>query len=86
MAYSQRRGGGNSSGSSQGNRQNSNKPKSDYAFQTGLFQPKKEGVKRIAEVFLKEAVTIPAGSYLHLYENDKEGGPVFSLAVSQPAK
>lgn len=57
-------------------------------FSTGLFSPTKEGVKAIGSVQVKEAITIPAGSYINLYENDKapaNGGvaPAFRLQVTE---
>lgn len=54
-------------------------------FRTGLFKPNKEGVKAIGSVQVKEDVTIPAGSYLNLYENEKmtsEKSPAFNLTVT----
>jgi hypothetical protein len=55
-------------------------------FQTGLFAPNKEGVKSIGSVQVKEAITIPAGSYINLYENDKrksDASPIFNLSVTE---
>lgn len=51
-------------------------------FSTGLFAPR-EGSKSIATVQLKEAVTIPAGSYINMYEADSKGdkSPIFRLQV-----
>jgi hypothetical protein len=58
--------------------------KREVIFRTGLFAPTKEGVKAIGTVQVKEDVTIPAGSYLNLYESDKksEKSPAFSLSVT----
>lgn len=57
-----------------------------YIFQTGLFAPNKEGVKAIGNVQVKEDITIPAGSYLNLYEADQKTpgkGPVFRVTVTK---
>lgn len=58
--------------------------KREVIFRTGLFAPTKEGVKAIGTVQVKEDITIPAGSYLNLYESDKknEKSPAFSLSVT----
>lgn len=56
---------------------------------TGLFAPDREGSKAIATVKVKEAVTIPAGSYINLYENDKktsDKSPLFNIQVRQATK
>ena len=45
------------------------KPKTEALFTTGLW--KQEGKAAIGTVQVKETITIPAGSYLNLYENDK---------------
>ena len=58
--------------------------KREVIFRTGLFSPTREGVKAIGTVQVREDVTIPAGSYLNLYESDKKSdkSPAFSLAVT----
>lgn len=55
--------------------------KAETVFKTGLW--KKEGGKSLASVQVKEAITIPAGSYLNLFENDKKNdkGPDFTISV-----
>lgn len=58
------------------------KPTVAAIFSTGLFAPR-EGSKSIATVQLKEAVTLPAGSYINMYEAETkvEGKPIFRLQV-----
>lgn len=56
---------------------------------TGLFAPDREGSKALATVRVKEAVTIPAGSYINLYENQKktsDKSPLFNIQVRQATK
>lgn len=55
-------------------------------FTTGLFKPEKGAA--IGSVKTKEAVTIPAGSYINLYEveNKVEGKPVFRIQVREASK
>lgn len=56
---------------------------------TGLFAPDREGSKALATVRVKEAVTIPAGSYINLYENTKKSSdksPLFNIQVRQATK
>lgn len=60
--------------------------KEDDIFSTGLFAPTKEGVKSLGSVQLKEAVTLPANSYINLYEVDadkrtSDKSPVFRISV-----
>lgn len=55
-------------------------------FSTGLFAPNKDGVKSIGGVQLKEAINLPAGSFINLYtveprEGDKPNGPVYRIQV-----
>lgn len=59
--------------------------KKQSIFSTGLFAPTKEGVKSLGSIQVKEDVTIPAGSYINLYTNDKKGDnmPVFRLSVTE---
>lgn len=54
-------------------------------FSTGLFAPKSDKTKSIGSVQLKEAVTLPAGSYINLYtvENGGENKPVFRIQVRE---
>jgi major membrane immunogen (membrane-anchored lipoprotein) len=56
---------------------------SSQLFKTGLWAPTREGSKAIATVQVKETITIPAGSYLNLYQADKknEKSPDFNLQV-----
>lgn len=50
-------------------------------FKTGLF--KSEGGKTLASVQVKEDITIPAGSYINLFENEQktEKHPMFTISV-----
>ena len=61
--------------------------KSSALVNTGLFAPEEGSPsKAVASVKLKEAVTIPAGSYINLYENDrrkKDSDPVFKLQIRE---
>lgn len=59
-------------------------------FTTGLFRPTKEGVKSLGSVQVKEAITIPAGSYINIYEVDDKSrfknadtAPDFTLKVTE---
>lgn len=52
--------------------QATDRPKVEALFSTGLFAPTKPGVKSMGSVQLKEDVTLPAGSYINLYTNDKK--------------
>ena len=57
-------------------------------FRTGLFKSDKEGVKSLASALVKEAITIPAGSYINLYANDDkktDASPDFSITVVELA-
>ena len=86
MAYVPR-----NSGSSTGNMARSNstqsagsKTASSALYSTGLFAPDGDRSKAVGTVRVKEAITIPAGSYINLYENDRRKGdkdPVFKLQV-----
>jgi hypothetical protein len=55
---------------------------------TGLFAPDREGSKAEATVRTKEAITIPAGSYINLYKADKvvEGKPTYKLQIRESKK
>ena len=55
---------------------------------TGLFAPENSKSKAIGTIKLKEAVTLPAGSYINLYEVDRKGdkSPVFRLQVREASK
>jgi uncharacterized cupin superfamily protein len=57
--------------------------KAETLFKTGLW--KKEGGKSLASVQVKETITIPAGSYINLFENDKKSDshPDFSITVRE---
>jgi hypothetical protein len=49
-----------------------------------LFAPDSDRSKAVGTVKVKETITIPAGSYINLYENDRRKGdkdPVFKLQV-----
>lgn len=53
-------------------------------YSTGLFAPDSDRSKAVGTVKVKETITIPAGSYINLYENDRRKGdkdPVFKLQV-----
>lgn len=86
MAYVPR-----NSGSSQGNMSRStqqsagtSKVASNSLYSTGLFAPDGDRSKAVGTVKVKETITIPAGSYINLYENDRRKGekdPVFKLQV-----
>lgn len=89
MAYgTQKSSYGSNSNKSAGSNNNSGSKvagqKREVIFRTGLFAPTREGVKAIGTVQVREDITIPAGSYLNLYESDKknEKSPAFSLAVT----
>jgi hypothetical protein len=56
---------------------------------TGLFAPDEGSkTKAAATVRVKEAVTIPAGAYINLYENDRTDGkgPIFKLQIREAVK
>lgn len=53
-------------------------------YSTGLFAPDGDKSKAVGTVKVKETITIPAGSYINLYENDRrkdDKDPVFKLQV-----
>jgi hypothetical protein len=53
-------------------------------YSTGLFAPDSDRSKAVGTVKVRETITIPAGSYINLYENDRRKGdkdPVFKLQV-----
>lgn len=56
---------------------------SNQLFKTGLWAPTREGSKAIATVQVREDITIPAGSYINLYQADKKGekSPDFNLQI-----
>lgn len=64
--------------------------KAEPLLSTGLFAPDKESKsKAIGSVKVKEAITIPAGSYINLYENDRrksDTDPVFRLQIREATK
>lgn len=83
MAYVPR-----NSGSTSGNMARSNtsagSSSSNALYSTGLFAPDGDRSKAVGTVKVKEAITIPAGSYINLYENDRRKGdkdPVFKLQI-----
>lgn len=86
MAYVPR-----NSGSTSGNMARSNtsagngeKAAASSLYSTGLFAPDSDRSKAVGTVRVKETITIPAGSYINLYENDRRKGdkdPVFKLQV-----
>lgn len=87
MAYVPR-----NSGSTQGNMSRSSSTQSagsmekvaSSLYSTGLFAPDSDRSKAVGTVKVKETITIPAGSYINLYENDRRKGdkdPVFKLQV-----
>lgn len=95
MAYTPRNTGSSSTGSSfsKGGSSSSgtvSKAKTEALVNTGLFAPEEGSPsKAIASVKLKEAVTIPAGSYINLYENDRrkqDTDPVFKLQIREAKK
>jgi PAB1-binding protein PBP1 len=59
--------------------------KKESVFRTGLFKPKFDDAKNVAEVLVKEAITIPAGSRIKLYmvDEDKQGtsGKLFNIDI-----
>lgn len=65
----------------------SNAVKKDALFTTGIFAPHPQSKgKAIATVQLKEAVTIPAGSYINLYECEDrktDKSPLFRMQVRE---
>jgi hypothetical protein len=94
MAYSPRNSGYNPQAKasvSQGTggvKSNSNDAvKKDALFTTGIFAPHPQSKgKAIATVQLKEAVTIPAGSYINLYECEErktDKSPLFRMQVRE---
>lgn len=63
--------------------------KTDALLSTGLFAPDNDKSKAIGTVRVKETITIPAGSYINLYENDRRKGdkdPVFKLQIREGKK
>lgn len=61
------------------------KAASTALFSSGLFAPEDASkTKAVASVKTKEAITIPAGSYVNLYEvEDRKGdkSPIFKLQI-----
>jgi hypothetical protein len=92
MAYTPRNS-GSSSGSSYSkpvaHKPEASAAKSDALFSSGLFTPDNEKSKAIGTVRVKETITIPAGSYINLYENDRkktDKDPVFKLQIREATK
>lgn len=86
MAYTTNRGGFNSAAGSNAGKANVSSPGQaprEAILTSGLFATDSTKSKAIASVQLKEAVKIPAGSYVNLYEVDRKGdkSPVFRLQV-----
>ena len=87
MAYVPRNSGstqGNMSRSSSTQQSAGSKTASNALYSTGLFAPDGDRSKAVGTVKVKETITIPAGSYINLYENDRRKGdkdPVFKLQV-----
>lgn len=54
-------------------------------MRVSLSKPKNDKVKAIGSGVLKEAVTLPAGSYIDLYENvsQRDGEKYFTLQVKE---
>lgn len=59
--------------------------KSDALLSTGLFTPKNPDSKAVASVQIKEAVTLSAGSVIHLLPVDptkyKKNPPAFKMVI-----
>ena len=90
MAYQQNRGSNNqrSSFSTGSKPVASTGSGSEVIFSTDLFAPDSDKSKALGTIKTKEAVTIPAGSYINLYEvTDRKGekSPNFRLQV-RPGK
>lgn len=93
MAYGQQsnsnRGGYSSNRTNSSNSSSDVVSKAKYILRTGMFEPKpgKDGkvAKALASIQLKESVTLPAGSYVSLYEAERknEKSPIFTLAVKE---
>jgi hypothetical protein len=89
MAYVPRNSGSSTgnmarSASTQQQSAGTSKTASNALYSTGLFAPDGDRSKAVGTVRVKEAITIPAGSYINLYENDRRKGdkdPVFKLQV-----
>lgn len=61
-------------------------PAAGTLFTTGLFAPLSEKSKAIGTVQIKETITIPAGSYLNLYQVDQpknDKSPIFRMQVRE---
>lgn len=85
MAYVPRNSGSSSGNMSRSNTQSAgSKTASSALYSTGLFAPDGDRSKAVGTVKVKETITIPAGSYINLYENERRKGdkdPVFKLQV-----
>lgn len=85
MAYGNNQGRGSYSNNKPAVKAGAAVTKKESVFRTGLFRPKFDDAKNVAEVLVKEAVTIPAGSRIKLYtvDEDKQGtaGKLFSIDI-----
>lgn len=89
MAYVPRNSGSTSgnmarSNTSAGSSEKAGTSAASSLYSTGLFAPDSDRSKAVGTVKVKETITIPAGSYINLYENDRRKGdkdPVFKLQV-----
>lgn len=86
MAYVPRNSGSTSGNMARSNMSAGNGEKASVSslYSTGLFAPDSDKSKAVGTVRVKETITIPAGSYINLYENDRRKGdkdPVFKLQV-----
>jgi len=90
MAYTPRNTGSNGNFSKAVSAPVSGGEKVEALLSTGLFAPDKDSKsKAIGSVKVKEAITIPAGSYINLYENDRrksDTDPVFRLQICEATK
>ena len=86
MAYVPRNSGSSSGNMARSTQQSAgtSKTASNALYSTGLFAPDGDRSKAVGTVKVKETITIPAGSYINLYENERRKGdkdPVFKLQV-----
>lgn len=60
---------------------------SEVILSTGLFTPSNKNSKALATIQVKEAVTIPAGAYINVYQNEQktEKHPVLRMQVRKAA-
>lgn len=94
MAYVSRNSGSNTTGNSFSkgtvSKGEVSKSSSTALLNTGLFAPEEGSPsKAIGSVRLKESITIPAGAYVNLYENDRrksDKDPIFKLQIRESKK